>query len=234
MTDRSTTKWSRGHRIWHWTSAAVVLGLLGTAVLRKTFLSYKANAVIIHDRLAAANTEIPIDAAKAIGRAIRAPMWQWHYYLGFVLLGLLLARVVLFFVRTDDHAFRRLSRLLRRSVDGTGRRSGTWREILASGVHVLFYAAVLVMVVGGVALYFKTDLGMSRGTAHAIKESHEVLTLFFAAFVALHVATVVRAELTDQSGIVSEMIHGGGEASGATQTRPEASARPVNGPAQPG
>ena len=69
-----TKRWTAWHRLWHWISAVAVLGLLLTVLLRKTFLSYKTNAVTIRDSLGAAGVEISKDLAKSIGRALRAPM----------------------------------------------------------------------------------------------------------------------------------------------------------------
>ena len=67
-------KYTLKFRIWHWLNAIVILGLLGTVFLRKTFLSYKANAEILMSKLSAMGTDITIEDAKILAKAIRAGM----------------------------------------------------------------------------------------------------------------------------------------------------------------
>jgi Ni/Fe-hydrogenase 1 B-type cytochrome subunit len=196
----SKTHWSRGVRLVHWLDALVVLGLLGTVLLRKTFLSYRANGALIQEELAERNVPITLDAAKAIARVIRAPMWDWHYYLGFALAALLLYRLILFFGQGEREIL---------ATSFLGRDSTTKLKKRASrSVHVLYYLFVAVMVATGLALYFKEPLGLVESATRAMKEVHETLTWFFVAFVSLHLAGVVIAECTDEPGIVSAMIHG--------------------------
>lgn len=195
--------------MWHWTTALVVLGLLGTVLLRKTFLSYKTNAAIIQNALADAGTSISIDLAKSIGRALRAPMWQWHHYLGLALATLVVARVVLWMVQHDDHAFRRLRRRFGPSRSKAPEDRPTKRQVAGAVFHGLFYVGLLLIVSSGLALYFRGTIGLSGSGYQSVKELHEVLTVLFVAYVPIHLAGIVRAELRDEPGIASKMIHGG-------------------------
>ena len=45
-------KWRLDFRVWHWIHATVILGLLGTVFLRKTFLSWRTNSEILSQKLA--------------------------------------------------------------------------------------------------------------------------------------------------------------------------------------
>jgi Ni/Fe-hydrogenase 1 B-type cytochrome subunit len=195
-----TLTWSLGLRLVHWLDALVVLGLLGTVLLRKTFLSYRSNAALLQEKLAELDLEIAPDAAKAIARAIRAPMWQWHYYLGFALAVLFVYRLYLFFVRGENE-------ILATSLLGRG-STATLRKRAYRTLHVLYYLSIAVMVVTGLALYFKESIGLTQSVTGSIKEIHELLTWFFVAFVPLHVVGAFVAECTDDRGVVSSMIHG--------------------------
>ncbi|MDO8260706.1 MAG: cytochrome b/b6 domain-containing protein, partial [Candidatus Magasanikbacteria bacterium] len=90
-------KYTLKFRIWHWLNAIVILGLLGTVFLRKTFLSYKANAEILMSKLSAMGTDIAVEDAKILAKAIRAGMWEWHIILGYALAFLVIYRIFLFF-----------------------------------------------------------------------------------------------------------------------------------------
>ena len=192
--------YSKAFRLWHWLNAIAILGLLGTVLLRKTFLSYKANGQVIMDELAKLDMTITLDAAKAIARTIRAPMWEWHYILGFALAILLLYRIVLHFKEKslcfmDD--FKAAPQLHEKGV------------YLMYGA---FYGFVIIMSVTGLVLYFGKDAGMDRDTLHMIKEFHEVLMWFFVVFVPAHIIGLFVAENRGDKGIVSDMI---GEEKGA-------------------
>ncbi|MCK4974574.1 MAG: cytochrome b/b6 domain-containing protein, partial [Sulfurimonas sp.] len=71
-------KYTLSFRIWHWLNAIVVLGLLGTFFLRKTFLSWRTNSEILMTELSEMGTEITAAQAKILAKAVRAGMWEWH------------------------------------------------------------------------------------------------------------------------------------------------------------
>src|SRR5210317_659589 len=89
-------KWSVSFRLWHWLHALVVLGLLCTVLLRKTFLSWRSNSEILATKLSSMDIEVSSEQAKLLAKAVRAPMWEWHIILGYALAILLVYRIVLF------------------------------------------------------------------------------------------------------------------------------------------
>ncbi len=198
-------------RVWHWLGALTVLGLLGTVVLRKTFLSWRTNAGVIQQEASELGvTGLTAEGAGAIARALRAPMWEWHYVLGFALVGLLLLRLVLGFARRELAPVRSVLREAEayRAL-ATPREGSALHRLLVKAGYALFYAAVLFMCTSGLALYFKQELGLSRALAGNVKEAHELAMWFFALFVPAHLLGVVVAELRGERGLVSDMIHGG-------------------------
>ncbi|MDH5718615.1 MAG: cytochrome b/b6 domain-containing protein [Spirochaetia bacterium] len=187
--------YSKTYRIWHWLNAASILGLLATVLLRKTFLSYKKNGETIKAELAKLNLDISLDAAKAIGKTIREPMWDWHYVFGFMLVALFVVRIVLHFI---DRPFFTKSEIETKSAHD---------KIVAYSYQVL-YLLVMVMIITGLLLYFKETFGLSKDIASEMKEFHELLMFFFAFFVPTHIFGVLIAENKDQKGLVSNMISG--------------------------
>jgi len=186
-------KYSVGFRIWHWLNAIVILGLLGTVFLRKTFLSYKANAEIIMAKLADLGTEIELEDAKSIARSIRNVMWEWHLFLGYALAFLLLYRVALFFLdKSPKTAFSELA-------------------LHKKGVRILYYilyTTLLFMTITGFAIYLQRALGLSEDMVKFLKESHEAVFIFIMFFVPLHIGGVVVADIKEEHGLVSTMING--------------------------
>ncbi len=186
-------KWRIDFRIWHWVHALVVLGLLGTVFLRKTFLSWRTNSEILTEQLFDMDIEVTLDQAKVLAKSIRAPMWDWHIYLGYALAGLLLYRVVLFFTHKTEKPEQSLhKKMVKLSYLG-------------------LYALLAFMSISGFVIHFYQDLGLAKTTAHDIKEIHELLYNLVMIFVVLHITGVLVAENRDEKGIISDMINGGKE-----------------------
>ncbi|NWF67038.1 MAG: cytochrome b/b6 domain-containing protein [Campylobacterales bacterium] len=163
-------------RIWHWFNFLLIAGLLLTVLLRKTFLSYKTNGLLIQNKLMELNMTISIDDAKNIAKAIRTPMWDWHYYLGFAL--------ALFFIYRIFIGFKNLK--IDKSFDG-----------IRHATYALFYILLGFMVISGVTLYFvKVEF---------LKELHEISMFFFVAFIPIHIIGVIVHE-RKYGNVLSKMI----------------------------
>jgi cytochrome b561 len=186
-------KYTLNFRIWHWLNAAVILGLLGTVFLRKTFLSYKTNAEILVSKLSDIGVDITIEQAKTIAKAIRAGMWEWHIILGYALAFLILYRIYLFFKDTSKvESFSSLT-LHKKAVKIS---------------YYVVYATLLFMAISGFVIYFYEALGMSKEFAGSIKDIHELVFNIIMIFVPLHIAGVVVADVKEEHGIISTMING--------------------------
>jgi cytochrome b561 len=186
-------KYSASFRLWHWLNAIVVLGLLGTVFLRKTFLSWRTNSELIMTKLSEFGVQITNDQAVSIAKSIRAGMWEWHIILGYALAFLVLYRIYLYF--TNAKTKEKFSNL----------------SLHKKGVEVLYYVlytTLFFMTLSGLFLVFYKDLGFSKDFAHTVKEIHELVFNFIMYFVILHIGGVVLAELKDEKGIISNMISG--------------------------
>ncbi|MBL0707490.1 MAG: cytochrome b/b6 domain-containing protein [Sulfurimonas sp.] len=186
-------KYSIPFRIWHWLNALVVLGLLATVFLRKTFLSWRANSEILLNELAKIDIEITSAQAKVLAKAIRAGMWEWHILLGYALVALLAWRIYLMF------------------KDSSNKESFLSLSLHKKMVHLLYYfiyATLIFMSISGFIIYFYQGLGLLKTTAHDIKELHELAFHIILYFIPLHLLGLVIAEFRDEKGVISSMVHG--------------------------
>jgi len=190
-------KWSLNFRLWHWIHAAVMLGLLGTVFLRKTFLSWRTNSEIIIQKLGEQGVDVTAEEAKMLAKAIRAPMWDWHIILGYGLAALVVWRIALFFTPSGKRSFQNLKE-----------EKSLHKKAVKLG-YVVIYAVIAFMTVSGLVIHFYDVLGLTKDTAHDIKEVHELLYNALLIFVPLHIAGVIVADATEEKGIVSDMINGG-------------------------
>ncbi len=186
-------KYTLSFRIWHWLNAIVVLGLLGTFFLRKTFLSWRTNSEILMTKLTDMDIEVTAEQTKILAKAVRAGMWEWHIILGYALAFLVLYRIILFFTDSSQ------------KVDFS---SLDMHHKAVKISYYFIYAILLFMTVSGLAIHFYQELGMSKDFAKSIKEIHEPVAFVLAVFVPLHIAGVFVADATDEKGLVSTMING--------------------------
>lgn len=178
-------------RIWHWLFAFTLLGMAGTVILRKTFLSWRTNSQVIIDKLNEFGIEVAAEQAKVIAKAIRAPMWEWHIILGYVLVFLLLFRIAMVIKNGFEYP---------KDVD-------LHKKLVFIGYKVV-YAMLITIAITGVILNQKELFEFSKDSLHSIKEFHEVLAFVFLAFIPLHIFGVIIAEIKKNKGIVSNMISG--------------------------
>jgi len=186
-------KYSMKFRIWHWLNAIVVVLLLATVFLRKTFLSWRTNSEIIVNQLSSIGVDITSVQAKVIAKAIRSGMWEWHIILGYMLMFLIVYRIYLFY--KDDSKIDTFSSL-------------NMHKKMVRISYFIFYGVILFMSISGFSIYFHTAIGLSDEFAHDIKEIHEAVYPVIYIFVLLHISGVVIAENRDEKGIVSSMING--------------------------
>lgn len=186
-------KYSLKFRVWHWLNAIVVLGLVTTVLLRWTLLSKSSNAEILSEKLLSFGIAITSEQSVLLAKALRVQLWEWHIFLGYAFLALVIFRVYLYFKDSSKKAV--FSDL----------------DMHHKAVHSLYYilyTTFFIMVVTGFFIYLYRDLGVSKEFAHDIKELHELVYYYIAIFIPLHVAGVFFADASKENGLVSSMING--------------------------
>ena len=189
-------KWSLNFRVWHWVHATVILGLLGTVFLRKTFLSWRANSELLTQKLAEIDLSVTEAQAKVLAKAIRAPMWEWHIILGYALTALVVWRILLFFTHSGKQNYQHLQ------------EESLHKKMVKLG-YIGIYALLAFMATSGLVIHFYETLGFTKETAHTIKELHEFAYIGILIFVPMHIVGVFVAETQDEKGILSDMVNGG-------------------------
>lgn len=178
------------YRLMHWLIAITMLLLLLTIVLRMTWLNKGNISDIILNFSASHN--IPMEKGNAINlaREIRQPMWIWHIYLGYILLGLFVVRILagVFTIIQFQNPFR---------------NNITPKVRFQRFVYIIFYLCVFSSLVTGLMLEF----GITKYVVF-VKTVHKASIYYFIGFLVLHFIGIVLAEFTYERGIVSRMING--------------------------
>jgi len=183
------------YRVWHWLLALSTLGLLGTVLLRKTFLSWRTNSEIIQTKLLENGVEITPEIAKITAKAIRSGMWEWHYIFA-IFLGISI--VIRLYMMLTKQAQLPILKFLQ--AEG-------FEKKIQYTVYILCFF-IMMMALSGGFLYFYEAFGFTKDSIHWVKETHELMMWGVVVFVALHLAGVLKHELDTKEPIVSKMIHG--------------------------
>jgi cytochrome b561 len=185
---------SLGLRIWHWLNSAAIFLLLATVILRKTFMSVRGNKTLILEKAQSMGAVLTDPQANDIAKMLRNQMWQWHPIIGFVAIGLLVFRLVVYFKNRSQAVDTKNNPLIYKMVKTT---------------HILFYVVLAIMGITGAAMYWDKILGISESLGHSLQEVHEALLWFFVVFIITHIVGVVKAEFSEDKGLISDMINGG-------------------------
>jgi cytochrome b561 len=195
MKSTENHEYPTGLRIWHWLNFIAIAAILMTVLLRKTFLSYRANSALIQEKAAAAGTPLTKAVADEIAKTMRDRMWDFHVYFGFALAALLVYRLAL---------------RLRGSASRSEARFSPNEMRMQRMGYVVFYAFAGFLSVTGLALAFKASLPLSTEIVSFVKEAHELALWGILLFVPLHLAGVLAAEFKSRSaGLISRIIGGG-------------------------
>lgn len=184
------SKYSNVYRIIHWAIAISFLLLLFTIFLRLTWLNKYNVAAIIQGYLGSTDQVLSQEQLIDLAKKIRQPMWNWHIYIGFVLVGLFSIRFIL-----PAFGHMKIQNPFGKNLS-TKMRFQKW-------IYLIFYVCVIVSLSTGLII----ALG-PKEFKKPMEEIHVLGIYYLIAFIAIHWAGVLRAEFTDQKGIISRIVSG--------------------------
>ena len=182
----SEKKYTLPYRLLHWAIAFSMLFMLLTIFLRLNWMNKHNMADIMTAGLNELNISIGEDEAISIAKSIRKPMWNWHVYIGYVLAGLYLLRMILMLKEGWRFSFQ-----------------GRLKEKLKSWSYVLFYVLLASALSSGLIIEFGP-----REYKHTTEEFHELSLYWLVVFIVFHFVGLIIAERIDNKGVVNKMITG--------------------------
>jgi len=184
------TKYSKVYRIIHWAIAVLFLLLLITIFLRLTWMNKYSVAAIIQDYLSGTGQVLSQEQLIVLAKKIRQPMWNWHIYIGYVLVGLFSIRFIL-------PAFGHMK------IQNPFGKNLSTKMKFQKWTYIIFYFCVIISLATGLII----ELG-PKEFKKPMEEIHVLGIYYLLAFIAVHLAGVIIAEFTDQKGIISRIVNG--------------------------
>ena len=177
-------------RLLHWTIAICIFMIFITIFLRDTWMNKHHVAGIIQDYLATTNQTLAYDDIIVLAKQIRRPMWNWHIYIGYILVGLV-------GLRFSIHAFgiEKFKNPLDKNI--------SHKKKFQYGIYVVFYSFLAISLVTGLIIEFGP-----KTMKKPMEEIHIISIYYLIAYIIVHIGGVLIAEFTNEQGIVSKMISG--------------------------
>jgi Ni/Fe-hydrogenase 1 B-type cytochrome subunit len=205
-------KFTIGIRIWHWLTMIAILGAIITVLLRNNALNSKKTGALIQSELKEKGIILNEDDSKDIAKAIRKPIWEWHFYFGFIISGLFLVRIYLFFIKSENlfwQSIKSSSQIIKQKEEWFSSSKFTNKhQWLVHCLYGTFYLFLFSAINTGLLLYFKKELSLSKELSGTIQDIHEMSIWFFCSFICVHLLGIIIAESKYLPGIVSKMIGG--------------------------
>lgn len=178
------------YRIMHWAIAICMMLILFTIFLRSTWMNKNSVADIIRNYLATTDQSLSDDQMISLAKQIRKPMWDWHIYIGYVLVGLFSIRMLLPFLN-----LMKFSNPLRKGL--------TIKEKFQYWIYLFFYGCVAISLVTGLIIEFGP-----KNLKGQMEEIHVLSIYYLLAFIFIHLSGVFVAEFTTNRGLISKIISG--------------------------
>jgi cytochrome b561 len=117
-------------------------------------------------------------------------MWDWHIYIGYVLVGLFSIRFIL-------PAFGHMK------IQNPFSKKLSTKVKFQKWTYIIFYLCVIVSLITGLII----ELG-PKEFKKPMEEIHVLGIYYLIAFIGIHLAGVLIAEFTNQKGIISRIVSG--------------------------
>lgn len=183
-------EYSKIYRIMHWAIALCMVLLLITIFLRMTWLNKINVAAIIEAYLHTINQTITDKEAIVLAKQIRHPMWMWHIYIGYALVGLFSLRFLL-------PVFGKMK------FQNPLKAGLTRKQRFQYWMYLVFYACVATSLITGLFMEFgPADL------EHTMEDIHVLSIYYLVAYMIIHIGGVLAAEFSDEQGLISRIISG--------------------------
>lgn len=183
-------EYSAIYRVMHWSIAICMTLLLITIFLRLTWMNKNNVALIIQDYLATTDQKLTQDQLITLAKKIRKPMWDWHIYIGYALVGLYSIRIALPFFGQM-----KFSNPFNKDL-GIKEKFQYW-------TYLIFYVCVAISLITGLIIV----LG-PKNLKEPMEEIHVLSIYYLLAFIVIHLSGVFYSELTTQQGLISRIVSG--------------------------
>ena len=198
-------------RIWHWLTFLTITGSLIAVLFASTLFTTRDNVQLVQEQVQRKGGTVSPEQARAVAHEYSDKLWIIHTWIGYGLCFLLLSRMVMEAVYTKEKRLgAKIKHALQFQSGNLQQKRDRQHYIWVKRGYVLFYLLLLVMAVTGLGMAFE-EVPFLRSIHKALSNIHSFTQYLIYLYILTHLVGVIRADLTQNKGIVSAMINGGGE-----------------------
>jgi Ni/Fe-hydrogenase 1 B-type cytochrome subunit len=196
-------------RIWHWLTFIIITSLMVTVLLTATLMNQRKNSAMVQDLLKTKGVTVSEEQAFAVSREYEDIMWNLHKRLGYSLVFLFFARIMIELIAPgEEKVYSRVKNAMGLYKQNEGNKSEYLHYIWVKRGYLLFYLFLFIMIITGLGLALGREVSFLGKAHRTIKEVHSICQLFIYVFVLLHLFGVIINENSNAKAIVSGMING--------------------------
>jgi Ni/Fe-hydrogenase 1 B-type cytochrome subunit len=198
-------------RIWHWTTFVTIFGSLITVLLAKTLFNTRVNISLVQENLQKSSVTVSAAQARSVAHEFNDLVWNWHTYIGYVLTGLFVFRILIeFFQPKEQKLIRAIKKALKYLKMPGAEKKETKHYLLVKALYLFFYFSLLVQTSTGLFMVYSDDVDSLKNARSIASDFHSVFMWVIITYIVAHLGGVVLAEIGKKNkGIVSDMINGG-------------------------
>lgn len=194
-------------RIWHWTTFLFFLASIITVIFGSTVFTMKGNIPMIQEQIQQKGGAVLPEQARAVAHEYSDKLWMLHKYIGFGLCFLLLSRIIIEAANTKEQ---KLTSKIKKALQLPETHNERNHYVMVKRVYIFFYLIFLIMALTGLGLAFE-DIPLFRSIHKPLIQIHSFVQYLMYFYILAHLVGVVRADVTNNKGIVSGMINGGAD-----------------------
>lgn len=203
------TTYTLAIRIWHWLTFLTISASIVMVLLASTMFTMRGNIPVVQEQVQQKGGTISPDQARAVAHEYSDKLWMTHKYIGYGLCFLLLCRILIEATYSKERKLgARIRKALAFQTQNNIQRYDRRHYIMVKWGYVIFYLLFSVMALTGLGLAFE-DVPALRSIHGSLAGIHKIVQFLIYAYIFFHIAGVIRADVTDNRGIVSRMINGG-------------------------
>ncbi len=191
-------------RLWHWLTFLFFTISITTVIFGSTLFKTANNMSLVQQQVQEKEGIVTKDQARSVAHEYSDKLWILHKYIGFGLSFLMLSRIIIE-VRLSEE--KKLSTKIRSALGYPAGIPEKKHLLFVQFSYAVFYILFITMATTGLVLAFE-DIEWLKPVNNLAKETHSVVQWGLYTFFLIHIAGVIRADLTKHNGIVSRMING--------------------------
>ena len=203
------TSYSVAIRLWHWLTFITITASLIMVLLGSTVFTIKENIPMVQEQVQQKGGTVTPEQARAVAHEYSDKMWMLHKYIGFGLCFLLLCRMIIEITYSRQQKLSaKIKRAARLQTHSLREQNDQKHFLLVKWGYVIFYTLFLIMALTGLGLAFE-NVPIFKANHKLITNIHSFVQYLIYSYILSHIVGVIRADVTDNKGIVSAMINGG-------------------------